>query len=257
MLKKRFLPQVHASNIAPLQMGEAGYSTLGPVINCLVWNIWKARSRGWLEEFARLNANKDLVLLQEAVSNAPSDSFFANDKRAQWIMARSHAHPRTSVETGVKTGCVVKASSVSAYASPCTEPIVKTPKMLLSTTYPLSNAGDLMVLNMHAINFVTNKSYVSHLDQLGEALMHHAGPVILAGDFNTWSLKRHGCFTDIAKQSGLLEATMQRRQKLRHLNSHLDHVFYRGLRLRDVKSLEHIKLSDHAPIVATFELESN
>jgi len=256
MLSNRLLPQGYTSDIAPLKLGKAGQPTLGPIIHCLVWNIWKAKSKGWLEEFAHLSGNKDLVLLQEAISNAPSDSFFAQDDGTEWIMARSHKHPRTGIDTGVKTGCVANALSLRVYASPCLEPIVSTQKMLLSTLYQMANGDELLVLNMPAINFVSNKKYISHLDQLDEALAQHAGPVIMAGDFNTWSLKRHGCFAEVAKRSGLIEAKMHRRLKLRHLNKHLDHVFYRGLKLREVRSLDHIKLSDHSPITATFEQES-
>jgi endonuclease/exonuclease/phosphatase (EEP) superfamily protein YafD len=77
--------------------------------------------------------------------------------------------------------------------------------------------------------------------------------VILAGDFNTWNPQRLGHFLDVAAVAGLHEASMERRCRLAHLNQHLDHVFYRGLKLRSVASLSHFQSSDHAPITATFE----
>ena len=256
MIKRALLPHSLTNEVDPLCMGKAKHSELGSVIRCLVWNIWKAKQRGWLEEFSRLSRDTDLVMLQEAVSNAPSDAFFAKHDHLEWMMARSHRHPRTAIETGVKTGCIAASRSSRVYVSPHAEPIANTRKMLLQTLYPLSNGGELMVLNMHAINFVSNKKYVSHLDQLAGALDSHAGPIILAGDFNTWSLRRYGSFGEVAEGAGLLEAKMQRRRKWTHLNKHLDHVFYRGLLLRSVESLEHIKLSDHTPITATFEQEN-
>ena len=256
MIKRTWLPHSVAHDSVPLQLGEAKQAQLGGVIRCLVWNIWKAKRRGWLEEFAQLSSDRDLVILQEAVSNAPSDAFFNHNNRFEWMMARSHRHPRTQVETGVKTGCVAQSRSSCIYASPHSEPIVNTQKMLLQTVYQLSNGSDLMVLNMHAINFVAAKKYALHLDQVAGALEQHTGPVILAGDFNTWSLKRYGRFSDVAARAGLIEAQMQRGRKLMHFNKHLDHVFYRGLTLLSVESLGHIKLSDHAPITATFEQES-
>ena len=256
MIKRTLLPHSVTEDAVPLQLGNSKQAQLGTVIRCLVWNIWKAKRRGWLEEFAQLSSDRDLVILQEAVSNAPSDAFFAHNKRFEWMMARSHRHPRTAIETGVKTGCIAASRSSRIYASPHSEPIVNTQKMLLQTVYPLSNDSELMVLNMHAINFVSSKKYASHLDQLAGALERHTGPVILAGDFNTWSLNRFGWFSDIAKQAGLVEAQMQRQRKLVHFNKHLDHVFYRGLKLQSIESLGHIKLSDHAPITATFEQES-
>ncbi|MEE9335887.1 MAG: endonuclease/exonuclease/phosphatase family protein [Granulosicoccaceae bacterium] len=256
MIKRKLLPHSLAAENVPLRMGKAKQSALDTEIRCLVWNIWKAKRRGWFEEFARLCRDTDLVVLQEAVSNAPSDAYFANNDNIEWMMARSYRHARTAIETGVKTGCIVASRSSRVYASPHAEPFANTRKMLLQTIYPLSNGGDLMVLNMHAINFVSNKKYVSHLDQLAGALGSHTGPVILAGDFNTWSLQRYGCFSEVAARAGLIEAQMQRRRKWAHMNKHLDHVFYRGLILRSVDSLDHVKLSDHAPITATFEQEN-
>ena len=50
---------------------------------------------------------------------------------------------------------------------------------------------------------------------------------------------------------------MDRQSRLAHLNSHLDHVFYRGLTLRGVDSLGHVVSSDHAPITATFVREAH
>ncbi len=256
MIKRTLLPHSFTAADTALHIGEAKQVPLSPIIRCLVWNIWKAKRRGWLEEFSQLCRDKDLVILQEAVSNAPSDAFFARNDSFEWVMARSHKHPRTAIETGVKTGCIAASLSSTIYASPHSEPIVNTQKMLLQTVYPLSNGYELLVLNMHAINFVSNKKYVSHLDQLAGALDHHNGPVILAGDFNTWSLKRYGCFSDVALSFGLIEAKMQRRRKWAHMNQHLDHVLYRGLTLRGIESLDHVKLSDHSPITATFEQEN-
>jgi len=157
------------------------------------------------------------VLLQEAVTNAPTDGIF--DLRDQYE-------------------------------------VVKTQKLLLETHYALANSNStLMVLNMHAINFVSVVKYVDQLGQLSSALSTHDGPVILAGDFNTWNPQRLARFQSVAGSAGLSEASMTRRSKIQHLNQHLDHVFYRGLSLRSVESLQHISSSDHAPITATFCIE--
>lgn len=237
-------------------IGKAGREALGGDIRCLVWNILKARRTHWARDFKSLIADRDLVLLQEAVLNAPSDRLFEADDKFEWVMARSFRHPTSGVEHGVKTGCSVSAGEKQFYLSPHAEPLSQTRKLLLVTRYALqSERATLMVLNMHAINFVTIDKYVEQLDQLDAVLGRHDGPVILGGDFNTWSPTRLAHFLEVARGAGLVEATMRRKLKLAHMNSHLDHVFYRGMTLKAIESLGEYTSSDHAPIVATFRLD--
>ena len=255
-LKGAVLPQRFSPEDEPQVLGRAARTTLGPNIRCLVWNILKARRRGWPADFAELVADRDLVLLQEAVLRAPSDPMFVASERFEWIMARSFRDPRSGVEHGVKTGCRAAACACRFYLSPHAEPLSNTHKLLLATRYPLAGeSATLLVLNMHAINFVTIDKYARQLEQLEAALADHEGPAILAGDFNTWSPARLARFVEVTARAGLDEAAMDRKSRLAHLNSHLDHVFYRGLTLRGVESLGHVATSDHAPITATFVRE--
>ncbi len=255
-MNKRLLPKSVDEADSIQHMGTANQAALGPVIRCLVWNIFKAKRSHWLADFKALTADRDLVCFQEAVVNAPSDDAFASSQRFEWVMAGSHEHPQSGVVTGVKTGCVTKPLKQTVHRSNYSEPVLKTQKLLLETHYAITDSThSLMVLNMHAINFVSVKKFVDQLDQLSMALGYHDGPILLAGDFNTWSPKRLSHFIAMATDAGLTEAGMQRRVKMRHLNAHLDHVFYRGLSLMAVESLEHVTSSDHAPITASFKIE--
>lgn len=250
---KRFRPHRYSADDELRMIGKAGQSALGPEIRCLVWNILKAKRTHWGRDFKALIADRDLVLLQEAVLNAPSDELFTANDHFEWVMARSFRHPVSGVEHGVKTGCSVSASEQHFYLSPHAEPLSQTQKLLLVTHYPLQGeTTTLMVLNMHAINFVTIAKYVEQLDQLESALRRHDGPTLLGGDFNTWSPTRLARFLEVARGAGLTEAAMSRKLRLAHMNSHLDHVFYRGLTLGKVESLGGYTSSDHAPITATF-----
>lgn len=254
MIRRRLMPHCYTADDELQHLGSARQRALGPVIRCLVWNILKAKRARWSADFQELVADRDLALLQEAVLNAPSDPLFTQNERFQWIMARSFRDPRTHIEHGVKTGCVVSPAEQHFYLSPHSEPVSQTQKLLLTTLYPLEGEEEkLLVLNMHAINFVSVQKYVEQLDQISAALTPHAGPVILAGDFNTWNPSRLGHFQEVALSAGLTEAVMKRTSRLAHMNQHLDHVFYRGLELRSVASLGHYQSSDHAPITATFE----
>jgi len=252
-MKRQLLPECFTADDAMQVLGAASQDSMGPVIRVLLWNILKARRTNWSTDFKQLSADRDLVLLQEAVLNAPTDTLFSQHKRFEWVMARSFRHPRTAVEHGVKTGAVTTYIDKQFYLSPHSEPLLQTQKLLLTTRYPLCDtSATLLVLNMHAINFVSIHKYTEQLDQLQVALAGHSGPVILGGDFNTWNPARLGRFFEVAQQADLSEAAMERRSKLAHMNQHLDHLFYRGLTLQSVESISSYRSSDHAPIVASF-----
>ena len=254
MLKNRFLPQCFTADDDLMVMGNSTQAVLGPVVRCLLWNILKAKRASWLTDFPQLIADRDIVILQEAVFNAPSDPLFTNSQRFEWVMARSFKDPLSGIEHGVKTGCRVGAVERHFYLSPHAEPVMQTQKLLLTTLYPLVSSDEkLLVLNMHAINFVSTEKYAQQLEQLGVALAQHTGPIILGGDFNTWAPARLACFLDVTSKVGLKEATMERQSRMAHMNQHLDHLFYRGLKLRKVESLPDYYSSDHAPITATLE----
>lgn len=255
MMKRHLLPESFTADDELQVLGTPRGEALGPVIRCLLWNILKAKRSNWLVDFSELSADRDLVLLQEAVLKAPTDDIFTKSKRFEWIMARSFRHPITRVEHGIKTGAIAKSLEQHFYLSPHSEPLSQTQKLLMTTSYAIAGTSDtLLVLNMHAINFVSIQKYADQLEQLQCALEAHSGPVILGGDFNTWNLSRLEHFLVVARNAGLQEASMDRRKRLMHLNQHLDHLFYRGLKLRLVESLSYYQSSDHAPITATFEI---
>ncbi len=257
---KALLPESYRDREGLRRVDGAVDLALGRTIRVLVWNMLKARRRDFSRDFAELTADRDLVLLQEAVFNAPSDILFTVP-RFEWIMARSFRLPHNGVEHGIKTGCVARAEATRLYRSPHTEPVTQTRKILLATGYRLDHEQGrdisprrLLVLNMHAINFVSVRKYLDQLDQLAEALQDHSGPVILAGDFNTWNPRRLESFIGLTQEVGLDEVPLDRRSRLSHLAMHLDHVFFRGLLLREAASLEHITSSDHAPITVTLDV---
>lgn len=256
-MPRRLLPQSFTAEDDLQQLGSAPDIHLKPVIRCLVWNIYKAKHRHWQRDFMRLVSGCNLVLLQESIIDAPTDGVFIEDTPHEWIMARSYRQPLTGVATGVKTGCTAVSKQSAFYFSPHTEPLLNTQKLLLVTRYALADeVAELLVLNMHSINFVSTRKYVEQLDQITLALGEHKGPVILAGDFNTWNPARLGHFLAICETADMTEARMQRTGRLAQLNQHLDHVFYRGLTLRSIESLAQVQSSDHAPISVTFVRES-
>ncbi|WP_299262512.1 endonuclease/exonuclease/phosphatase family protein [uncultured Psychrosphaera sp.] len=230
-------------------MGRAPKFILGPNIEILLWNVFKCKRKGWQEDFINLTWDKDLILLQEAILNTPFDIHFNQSLRHQWIMARSFKTVKNDIDTGVKTGCSVAAQEYYFSVSKHHEPISQTKKMSLATVYPLNIEGQsLLVVNCHIINFVTFEKFSVHLDQVFQSLADHKGPILLAGDFNTWNGKRLRYFNQLAKSLHLDEVKIKRRPRLSHLLKHLDHIYSRGLTVVDAQVHTHIKSSDHYPI---------
>lgn len=84
----------------------------GDTLRLLVWNVWKGKmGKAWHRDFHSLAADRDLILLQEAVT-APemSQIFRADDGRHEWHMAASFQW-RSKHMTGVITGGVAKPTS--------------------------------------------------------------------------------------------------------------------------------------------------
>lgn len=244
MIKSRY------STVESLKiMGRASKQVLGPNIEILLWNVFKCRKKGWQKDFITLMCDKDLILLQEAILNSPFDILFNKSLQHLWIMARSFRNVQTNIETGVKTGSTVAAKKHYFSASTHNEPVTKTKKMSLATVYPLHVLEQsLLVVNSHIINFVSFEKFRTHLDQVFQTLEHHDGPILLAGDFNTWNGKRLKYFHELAMSFSLEEVEMMRQPRLSHLFQHLDHIYYRGLEIVDAHVHTHIHSSDHYPI---------
>jgi len=191
------------------------------------------------------------------VLNNHDNSIFEKANQFEWIMACSHKYRRSQIITGLKTGSVAKSCSQEFLHSPDKEPILNTSKLMLATTYRLENSlKQLLVLNVHAINFVTLKKYSGHINQIISVAQQHSGPIILAGNFNCWNAARLEFLFERIKNEGLTAVALDRETRWHHLNRHLDYIFYRDLHLINAETLSFIKSSDHYPIMAEFKVSN-
>lgn len=255
MSYKDRLPETYLPADTLQILGGCTGECFGKTIRILVWNMYKARNAHWSEDFHTLIQNKELILLQEAVLNTNHDMIFQSPERFEWIMARSHKDRKTQAVTGVKTGSTVKSTARSFFISPDFEPVLRTPKMLLATTYPVKGLEhELLVVNIHAINFVSLQKFSRQLTQVAEAIEKHKGPVILAGDFNTWNAMRFKSLRDVVRKMDLEEIVLTRKGRLFHFNQMLDHVFCRGLKAEKTEVMMGVRSSDHYPITVEFSV---
>ena len=156
-------------------------------ISLLSWNSHKGSHGAFGADLKKLEQGIDLILLQEAEIGEKLKKGLQLSGR-QWNMAV--AFELEDKEVGLLSASVV--APVSACADRVSEPLLVLPKTILATTYPLNGMSEeLLVVNVHMVNFtVTNEALRRQLAKLERVVKKHQGPVIVAGDFNTWSESR-------------------------------------------------------------------
>ena len=82
-----------------------------------------------------------------------------------------------------------------------------TPKVSLITEFPLPNGKSLLTVNVHLLNFERwgDMKISDQLEDLRSLLTNHHGPIIVAGDFNTWNEKRLRLVEGLARDLKLTE----------------------------------------------------
>lgn len=220
-------------------------------IQLLVWNIYKQNNPQWRSSIVDLSSGKSLVLLQEA---SATDELSAWIQRNHWDAKQVNAFKVMDVSAGVLT--LSSAGPAKSCAYTYTEPWLQLPKSAIYTQYELSNGQQLAVMNLHAVNFtVGTEDYEKQLSQLESALSKHKGPLIFAGDFNSWSEKRMDVMREVLSKLSLKHVVFSPDYRTRFLTGYpLDHVFVRGL---DVKKAEALKTSasDHNPLLVELQVQ--
>lgn len=233
------------------------YPDAGPLrldgLTLVSWNVAKPRSDEALDQLLHLASERDpaLVALQESTHRLR-------------IPEHMGAHfVRSHLQTGVATAARVSPLEVEGCASPSRELRVATRKMALVTRYPVADGRALLLVNVHALNFDRGgQRFLAQLQDLARRVQGHSGPVLFAGDFNTWSTRRLEILTGIVEGLGLREALpLEGQGRTGHagrvLNRvagvddslHLDRVFVRDLQVEEALWLDEYDASDHTPLL--------
>lgn len=243
-------------------VGTTSASTLdGRSIRVLVWNIYKSKLDGWRGDFVALAARHDLLLLQEGYWDDDWTSAFASAPGVQWWMGVTfeylHESPRPTTGTvlGSRSGPL---SPVLCFHSPYREAFVGTPKSHIEATFTVTGSPEpLLAVSVHATNLHPDEdAFDAHMRRIFRRVSLHDGPVVLAGDFNTWTESRTATLFALAQQLGLTSVFPHGPADDQHddgrtswNDNYLDHAFTRGLSLRAKATvLAHIDSSDHKPL---------
>ncbi|MGD8112266.1 endonuclease/exonuclease/phosphatase family protein [Vibrio sp. TRT 17S01] len=231
-------------NPAPVSIDESG------VINLLVWNIYKQNRDNWQQALEQYSTNKQLVLLQEASMTSELKQWIA---QRGWNGNQVDAFKAFDVSAGVLN--LAPELPVKACAYTELEPWLRLPKSALYATYQLSDGQQLAVVNIHGVNFTYGTTeYQRQLDSLVAALNEHTGPIIVAGDFNSWSEQRLQVLKQALSGLKLTEVKFSPDHRVEFVTGlPLDHVFYKGLSLKTAEAPVS-DASDHNPLLVQFSL---
>jgi len=132
------------------------------------------------------------------------------------------------------------------------EPIFMLPKSAIVARFPIAGSSKTVAIaNLHGVNFtLLLGSFRKQIEAVAAELASHDGPIVFAGDFNTWSDDRSALLRSVAARLGLTAVEVHPDGRRRTLGLHLDHMFVRGLSVVRAQAPE-VKSSDHNPILVT------
>lgn len=219
-------------------------------ISVLNWNIYKGRNEEWAADFTQYIHDHDVVTVQEAHLGDNLRSML-NREHSYWTM--NAAFYLQDKATGVMTASRVRP--VYSCGQQTVEPLIRLPKTSLISYYPLDGLKEtLLVANIHGINFSLGLgAYREQIEKLYHEIEKHKGPVVLAGDFNTWSDGRLAVVNNLARRLSLESLEYSSHNRTRIFGNVLDHVFYRGLDPVE-KEAWHVASSDHNPMRVVFRV---
>ncbi len=224
----------------------------GPTLRILSWNLHKNADPGWDADLARFAARSDLVLIQEAELTAALQRVL-DGAGYDWLLGG--AFRLDGVETGVLSAARVRPAS--ACVQRFLEPLLQLPKAAVIARYRVRGvAGTLAVANLHSINFTLGVGeYRAQLEAIAAELAGHDGPVIVAGDLNTWSDARRDVVDEVTRRMGLVPVVPPVDTRSRFLGRQVDYVFVRGLEIVDAQAPA-VDSSDHNPVLVTLRVSA-
>lgn len=239
---------------------------LPTTLQVLVWNIYKENRVALVDDYKKYAADAELVLLQEAIAPDNQLSTVLNSETLNFFMATSFERKRWSsvTQNGVATGASAVPSESIAMLAPKREFGFTTPKAMTANYYHIAGSEQsVLVLNIHALNFVFFSAYQTQIDQALTLINKHQGPVIFAGDFNTnfpQGEKKQAYLMQAMQNTGLEKVSFHPDAR-KFVNtkcdiaSEIDYVFERGFTVLEAYVPDSAG-SDHCPLMTRLKLET-
>ena len=235
---------------------------LNNTFGLLSWNIHKESGRLRFErDFMDIidAYSPEFVLLQEFQTFSVISPALNENCGKGYIFARNFHYQGRELSSGLLICSDAAPDEYFAMLSEAKEPFAGTPKIALIVRYKIKNSADtLLLINIHCINFMPGtKEYEAQLESIAEIAKCHRGPLIWAGDFNSWSAEREKVLLTVTAELELSEVNFGWEEKrVKSFFEHrLDRIFYN--RYLSVVSgsadvLEQYASSDHRALYCRF-----
>jgi endonuclease/exonuclease/phosphatase (EEP) superfamily protein YafD len=238
------------------------YFPQGMPLHIAVWNTFKGKREEYYAFLSAQTADAELILLQEfrhdPVLEASHRELFVG--RDAGMAVSFYTRPNREAPTGVCTVSCVRSLKNLFLLSRYLEPVTRTPKMAMCTYYAIGSSDcppeeALLVLNSHGINFRLRRPFLDQMLQFEENLRHHAGPIVLVGDFNTWEKGRVRILEAVARSIGLTHVKFP--AGIKKVRGHeLDRVYVRGGTVTEQRVFTNHGASDHSMLSFRFRLDA-
>ncbi len=228
-------------------------TTLPAKLKVVVWNTHKEVHPLMTHQIEEFTQTHDLFLGQEGWLLNPFVELLLRNPDWEWSFASSFYYQNKG--TGVYTGARASAVKSEYRRSYYREPFIKSPKLALISYYRIEGTEKLLLtINLHALNVVAHYKNIDQLKELEKIIEKHDGPVIYAGDFNSWSKDRLTYLEEARARLGLTEVSFYPdNRKLFHGKNVFDHCYIRNLKQTWSQAKPRIGTSDHTAM--EFEVE--
>jgi endonuclease/exonuclease/phosphatase (EEP) superfamily protein YafD len=235
------------------QWGEARLEALPQVIDIAIWNIWKASGgEGFLREYQKICHERHMILCQEALLTLKGLGHFAPNG---FVANHGGTYKRMDgLRDGVMTVSAAKPGDGARRVLCLTpEPVLRTPKATLITTYKIAGCNEtLCVVNTHATLIRRPSTAVREIEQVIDHIAGHKGPLLYAGDFNTFTSAYMTEVDRVLSTIGLERVRFD--IDPRASTAALDQLYTRDIGIiKAVVDTSYVK-SDHFPIIARLNL---
>ncbi len=231
-----------------MKMGRPQASALSSEsLRVAVWNLCKgAGGRLFEHDYRMVCYRSDLILTQEALLSERGMRVFV-EPGFEALHAASYKR-RDGMRDGVMT--LARAATGNHFrriVCKYPEPVFKTPKVALVSFYKLAGMEQtLMVVNLHATLVRRVEGATEEMHHLLTRLPEHDGPMLFAGDFNTFTPRYLAVVERSLAKVGLDWVRIP--DDPRPPIGALDQVFVRGLDVGRILVDTTIQNSDHFPL---------
>jgi endonuclease/exonuclease/phosphatase (EEP) superfamily protein YafD len=219
-------------------------------IQVLNWNLQKADHPAFNADIAALSAGADLLVFQEARLQAEA----VNALGAYPYAMFAPGYTTASQTTGVLT--LSHTPPLSHCSLSHIEPWLRSPKATSVSYFAIEqSASSLLVINLHAVNFTFGSvDFEEQLAASARLIAAHSGPVLFAGDFNTWNATRKSALNALAGELELEAVTFADDQRVRVMGYAMDHILVRNLQVL-ASQVHPVQSSDHNALSVTLAVK--